>query len=75
MYDAHEDSIYQIVLKNNSNELVSASEDGQVKIWDIRTKTCSSSIKPDEFQVIDIKFFYKFYNFFQLNFMCYLIHL
>lgn len=48
-YEAHEDSVYQIVQKNNSTELVSASEDGHVKIWDIRTKICSSQIKPSEF--------------------------
>lgn len=47
-YQAHEDSIYQITMKNNSNELISASEDGQIKIWDLRTKVCSNSVKPYE---------------------------
>ena len=32
-YNAHEDSIYQIISKNNQTELISVGEDGEVKIW------------------------------------------
>ena len=32
-YEAHSDSIYQIVMKNTQNELVSCSEDGEIKSW------------------------------------------
>ena len=32
-YEAHSDCIYQILIKNNKNELVSTSEDGSVKTW------------------------------------------
>lgn len=47
-YSAHTDGIYQIILKNNNQELVSASEDGQVKIWDLRANNCVATIKPFE---------------------------
>jgi THO complex subunit 6 len=45
---AHSDCIYQILLKSNGNELVSSSEDGEVRFWDLRAKTSSMSIKPFE---------------------------
>lgn len=48
-FEGHEDSIYQIVMKNNSDELISASEDGEIKIWDLRSKNCTASVKPYEF--------------------------
>lgn len=50
-YEAHEDGIYQIVMKNNLNELISASEDGEIKIWDVRAKSCTASVKPYEFPI------------------------
>lgn len=47
-YEAHADAVYQIVMKNNLYELVSASEDGEIKAWDLRTKNKTMSIKPYE---------------------------
>lgn len=32
-FQAHEESIYEIVKKKNSDELITASEDGDIKIW------------------------------------------
>ena len=39
---AHRASIYQVLLKNGDNELVSASEDGDVKIWGNDAVTATS---------------------------------
>lgn len=50
-FDAHKYSIYQLALKNNGNELVSCSEDGDVKIWDLREKDSIITIKPYEDQM------------------------
>jgi len=47
-YNEHKHAVYQILLKNNDTELVSASEDGEVKIWDLRAKNSTVSIKPFE---------------------------
>lgn len=50
-YQAHEESIYKIVMKNDCDELITASEDGDVKIWDLRQKDCVSTLKPFENQL------------------------
>ncbi|RNA24082.1 alanine--glyoxylate aminotransferase 2-like [Brachionus plicatilis] len=47
-FSAHSDSIYKVLLKNSNNEIVSASEDGEVKIWDLRSNQNCISIKPFE---------------------------
>ncbi|CAF0842822.1 unnamed protein product [Brachionus calyciflorus] len=47
-FTAHRDCIYQVLLKNNNNELISTSEDGEVKIWDLRSNQNCVSIKPHE---------------------------
>ena len=47
---AHKDCIYQIVMKQN--QLFSASEDGEVKLWDLRSSNGNSfTIKPFENEV------------------------
>lgn len=47
---AHNDCIYQIVVKKN--QLFSASEDGEVKLWDLRSENGNSfTVKPYENEI------------------------
>ena len=42
----HQKYLHDIVLLPQSNSLATASEDGTVKMWDMRTSTCSSTVSP-----------------------------
>lgn len=46
--DAHTEAIYQIVMKTNQNEIMSSSENGEIKTWDLRTKNETMCLKPYE---------------------------
>lgn len=43
----HSDYIHEVALRSD-NEILSASEDGTVRFWDIRTGSCSHIVKPGE---------------------------
>lgn len=41
----HTDHVYSIQISSDSTKLISASEDGKVKIWDLKQRNCISSIE------------------------------